>query len=66
MKLPCGNRIISHASVCKVLKQLSTVVERVSLISDNHIRFIKLKCFLIWNYGMFYTGLSSPMDSASE
>ena len=32
VRLPGGNRIISHVSVCKVLKQSATIVE---LISDS-------------------------------
>ena len=34
VRLPGGNRIISHVSDCKVLKQSATIVE---LISDSHV-----------------------------
>ena len=44
VRLSGGNRIISHMSVCKVLKQSATVVE---LISDSacHLLYIYMEIF---------------------
>ena len=44
VRLSGGNRIISHVSVCKVLKQSATVVE---LISDSacHLLYIYMEIF---------------------
>ena len=45
VRLPGGNRIISHVSVCKVLKQSATTI--VELISDSacHLLYIYKETF---------------------